>query len=183
MDCSIEDCGTAAFARGWCKKHYTRFLRHGDPRHPSWTDRSVEQRFWEKVDFSGSCWGWMGPRSKGYGRFGIGGKVVLAHRFARELLGVPAPADLCLDHLCRNKACVNPDHTEPVTLAENTRRAGFKKGMRTVIGDSHLAKTHCKRGHPYDDKNTCITPDGWRRCRECGRLAVQRHRARKEANQ
>lgn len=142
---------------------------------------SIEDRFWVKVDFSGPCWEWTASRNpEGYGRFGVRHREArLAHRVAWELLVGPIPEGLCLDHLCRNKSCVNPDHLEAVTPAENTRRAGFRKGMRTVAGDLHLAKTHCKRGHPYDDKNTYITPDGWRHCRKCSRLAQQRYRARK----
>lgn len=142
---------------------------------------AIEDRFWAKVDFTGPCWEWMAGRDRdGYGRFSARGMASqYAHRVAWELLGLVIPDGLCLDHLCRNKSCVNPDHTEPVTIAENTRRAGFKKGMRTVIGDYHLGKTHCKRGHAYDAANTYITPDGWRHCRECSRLATQRYRARK----
>jgi hypothetical protein len=99
------------------------------------------------------------------------GVVVLryAHRVAYERMVGPVPDGLQLDHLCRNRMCVNPQHLEPVTAGENTRRA------RALI-------THCPQGHPYDDANTGRSPDGTKRyCHECKRLkALARYRATKQ---
>lgn len=127
------------------------------------------ERFWPKVDKSGPvpahrpelgpCWIWIASRTDlGYGKFGVGTALgwVGAHRFAYELLAGPIPAGLTLDHLCRNTSCVNPVHLEPVTSAENVRRAA-------------AAITHCPAGHPYDEANTRIVKGGYRQCRTCDR--------------
>jgi hypothetical protein len=119
--------------------------------------RSVEARFWEKVDKSGDCWIWTGVLNHGYGGFApIHGLLVLTHRFAYELLIGPIPEGLQLDHLCRVRSCVNPAHLEPVTQKENNRRA-------------QAIKTHCPSGHPYDEVNTYLW-QGRRKCRECRRI-------------
>lgn len=120
------------------------------------------QRFWSRVEKTPTCWLWTGyTTSRGYGQLGKGSgptQAHLAHRVAYELLVGPVPAGLELDHLCRNPPCVNPSHLEPVTHAENMRRAG------AVV-------TQCKHGHPYDEANTYIRPDrGTRQCRACSRV-------------
>jgi len=73
--------------------------------------------------------------------------------------------------LCRNRACCNPAHLEPVTRAENVRR-----GMG---GANWAAKTHCPQGHPYDDENTYVNPRGSRNCRTCATESAKRYRARR----
>ena len=88
-------------------------------------DRSLtsEQKFWVQVNKTNTCWLWTGyiPPS-GYGLVCFKGKVRNAHRVAYTLVKGAVPRGLDLDHLCRTKACVNPDHLEPVTHAENMRR-------------------------------------------------------------
>lgn len=145
--CSIPDCGERRTGREWCTKHYARWRRHGDPlftRRPMWGQPSAV-RFFAKVDASGVCWEWTASNDgcKGYGRF----DKQSAHRWAFEYLVGPIPAGMTLDHLCRNPACVNPDHLEVVSFGVNTLRGGSVSAL-------NARKTHCLRGHPFSDFNT-----------------------------
>src|ERR1035437_6893898 len=106
---------------------------------------SMIARFWAKVDKTEDCWNWTAHTDgMGYGQLakpGQHGGLVVAHRFAYELLVGPIPEGLQLDHLCRNRACVNPDHLEPVT-----RRVNILRGVG--FGAVNAKKTECPRGHP-----------------------------------
>jgi hypothetical protein len=119
-------------------------------------------RFRTKVSLGDGCWEWTGARSRsGYGYFGMGGHAAYrSARVAYESEIGPIPVGLELDHLCRNRACVRPEHLEPVTNRVNTLR-GF--GITGV----NAAKTHCIKGHPFDEANTYRYPDGGRECRRC----------------
>jgi len=110
-----------------------------------------------EVDHNG-CWLWTGAVSaKGYGRLKVGTRTVPAHRACYELLAGPIPKERPqLDHLCAVKRCVNPEHLEPVTNAENSRRRSARI-------------THCPHGHEYTPENTIRWADGKRRCRTCDR--------------
>lgn len=94
-----------------------------------------------------------------------------AHRVAYELFVAEIPEGFDLDHLCRNRGCVNPDHLEPVTRRENLLRG-------ETIPARNARITHCPQGHPYDAENTRIRPCGRRRCAACNREAARRWRAR-----
>lgn len=94
----------------------------------AWLDANAkgfdfEAAFWEKVDKSGECWVWTANTHKGYGNYGSRERRQKAHRWAWEFTNGPIPDGLEIDHLCRNRACVRPTHLEPVTHAENVRRA------------------------------------------------------------
>lgn len=122
--CSVEGCEKPYRCSGYCGMHYRRWLNSGDPLAVSFIRGDDSARFWAKVAITPSCWLWQGWADRdGYGALDVGGRFTRAHRFAYEELVGPIPDGLTIDHLCRVRNCVNPDHMEPVTLAENTRRA------------------------------------------------------------
>ncbi len=125
---------------------------------------SLWDRFWAKVDASGDCWEWTGAKlTQGYGHFGVrAGVHRSAHRVAWELLIGPIPDGLEIDHLCRNRSCVNTDHLEPVTRRVNQTRGFGLAGRRA-------RRTQCPQGHPYDATNTVLSKRNQRNCRECAR--------------
>ena len=122
------------------------------------------RRFDEKVlPTPSGCWEWAGWHNhKGYGMFWFEGRDQPAHRVSYTLSVGEIPAGLDLDHLCRNRGCVNPAHLEPVTRGENLLRGD-------TFNARNAAKTECPKGHPYDDKNTYTTRKGGRSCRTCHR--------------
>lgn len=126
---------------------------------------AVSDRFWSHVDKSGACWVWTGYKSRGYGRFYMGGRRHLAHRVAYKALVGQIPEGLTIDHLCRNKPCVNPAHMEVVTRGENALRGGGG----AVASANRRAKTHCINGHEYTKENTRTIRNGSRQCKTCGR--------------
>ena len=130
------------------------------------------RRFWAKVQKTEDCWLWTAALDQGYGRFSVApGRAARAPRVAYELLVGSIPADRQLDHLCRNRACVNPAHLELVTSRTNTLR-GLGRTARNA------RRTHCPKGHPYSPENTLVSKDGERFCRECRRLACEQRRRR-----
>ncbi len=166
--CSITDCPRLRHGRKrWCKLHYSRWHRHGDPlKLTGWPRRPTTERFWSKVEFTETCWLWTGGISHhsktGCGGYGCFDKTY-AHRYSYEFCVGPIPSDLEIDHLCRVHRCVNPDHLEVVTRRENQRRGN-------TLTAHNLAKTHCAHGHRFDEDNTYIRPDtGNRQCKQCGR--------------
>lgn len=136
-------------------------------------------RFCDRVEIPADktkCWEWIGPKhTAGYGRFPIKRKYMLAHRLLYECVHGPKsiPEKYHLDHLCRNRGCVNPAHLEPVTARENVLR-GIGACAR------NLRKSHCKRGHPLDGDNVYRLQGKWRACKTCVRENSKRRHAQKK---
>lgn len=110
-------------------------------------------RFFAKVDKTDTCWLWTASLNhKGYGQFQSStfGRPMLAHRFSYLMFAGAILPGLVLDHTCEIKACVNPEHLEPVTNRENLKRG--KVGQKNA--EHHRAKTHCRKGHEYTESNT-----------------------------
>lgn len=120
---------------------------------------------------SSPCWQWYGGGvPSGYGRWRNG----YAHRHYYEFAVGPIPDGTEIDHLCRNRGCVNPAHMEAVPHRVNMLRGN-------TIPAKNVAKTHCLRGHPFDEKNTRINKEGARRCRACNRGYSRQHNERVRA--
>jgi hypothetical protein len=117
-----------------------------------------------EVGHESGCWLWAGTLNRGgYGSFKIDGKTHAMHRLLYEEFRGPIPAGLELDHLCRVRHCVNPQHLEPVTRRENCLRG-------TSFAAINAAKEACKHGHPYSGDNLYVDGEGRRFCRECRRV-------------
>lgn len=117
------------------------------------------------------CWLWLGQiKPNGYGAIGMNvdgkWKTKYAHRISYETFVGPIPQNADLDHKCRQRCCVNPDHLEPVSRSENMLRS-------PLLGRHQSSKTHCPSGHAYSGINAA----GARVCRTCQRLAVQKSRS------
>jgi hypothetical protein len=154
--------------------------------HQPWTaarrqgfERARIERFWERVDRSAGpqqCWPWTGSRNwLGYGRAKVRGRHSNAHRIAYLLAGRPIPAGFQVDHLCRVRACCNPQHLEAVPARENVLRGEAPSAQ-------NASKTHCSRGHSFEGSNLVVTKSKnqrYRECRTCQRERVRRYRARR----
>lgn len=123
-------------------------------------------RFQKKLDIvsngADGCWIWQGHKRKdGYGRFWRQGSCQYAHRISYEIFHGPISNGLVIDHQCRNRICVRPDHIRAVNIRTNC----IENSMSGPVVNS--LKTHCPKGHGYTKDNTYIHPDGSRRCRVC----------------
>lgn len=137
--------------------------------------KPIGDRFWSKVALpdENGCMRWMACKFRsGHALFKKDGVNQGAHRVSYELLVGPIPDGLHIDHLCRVRDCVTPDHLEPVTPAENTRR-GLLSERR---GSFERAKTHCRNGHPFIPENLVNRSRPGRDCKICHRLREERKR-------
>lgn len=123
------------------------------------------------------CWLWSGATTGEYGTLWANGRYYGAHRLAYEMFIGPIPDGLHIDHLCRVRYCVNPDHLEPVTMRENNLR-----GVGAPAQNAR--KTRCLKGHAFDAVNTHVRPgDGGRECRQCKRERQRAARKQKDLTQ
>lgn len=173
--CVVEGCERTHFGKGMCRPHYRRFMKYGDPVAPAPSQRTnTYERWLSYVEKTDTCWLWRGSmwESTGYGRFWVDDKTVLVHRWSYEHHVGPIPKGKHLDHLCRVRNCVRPDHLEPVTARENLLRGETQAAK-------NAAKTHCPRGHPYDKTNTYIDCRGARSCITCRKASDAARREKK----
>jgi len=191
MTCRVEGCDREVHIKKHklCFKHYFRLWKNGDvhavltpkPLSDGPVVKTIKLRgkdfgltqaeidnFYGKIKKTNSCWHWESSIGwDGYGRFSLRKNCYLAHRFSYELNVGPIPTGMQIDHLCRNRFCVNPAHLDPVDNDENMYRRV-------------LARAHCKNGHPFDEKNTYVNPNRgrFRVCRKCAALYQRRRNAR-----
>lgn len=178
--CSYPGCGRKHNARGLCGPHGA-MQRKGEQLRPLQgrtgpLPKTSIERFASKVALQDD--GrliWLGGTTRGgYGTFDAetghsAQKKAMSHRWIFEYHGGHIPEGHDIDHLCRNRACVHPDHLEPVTRAENIRRAA-------------AIKTHCPSGHAYTPENTYVRPGTvHRKCRTCARERDIERRGQKNA--
>ncbi len=170
--CSVNGCDRLHKSHGYCAAHVNRWLRHGDPlahipirgahgKEP--TDERFQRYVVEKPN---GCWEWTGWIDvDGYGGFrNDNGTSCKAHRWSYEYHRGPIAPGLTIDHLCRNRRCVNPEHLEVVTIRVNVLRGD-------TLPARNAAATHCCRGHAFTPDNTYVDPkSGKRACRTCRRM-------------
>jgi hypothetical protein len=157
--CPKSKCVNPIWAKGLCSTHYLR-NRVWDPESAYYRTHVVidgdECHLWTgQVDQKGYAW---------YGRLNL-------HRRAYEDANGPIPQGLVIDHLCRVRHCINPEHLEAVTQRENNLRGNSPAAI-------NARKTHCLRGHAFDEENTYVSPTkGGRSCRECTRMHSRKYKS------
>lgn len=163
--CKHAGCPRPHSSHGFCSPHAAQWVRHGH----TWEvgrGEPLELRIGRKVEAVGTCQVWRGNvMANGYGQISWNRRPWLVHRAVWTQLRGPIPAEMTIDHLCRNRACVNVDHMEVVTRGENSIRGG---GLERTWSNRR-AKTHCKHGHEYTPENTYVMKSGGRACRACQR--------------
>ena len=126
-----------------------------------WAGKDSMERFIDHIEIlNNGCWQWLGSLStSGYGKHYIGSTQFFAHRFSYTIFNNEIPKNLHIDHLCRNRGCVNPEHLEAVTRKTNILRGNGA----TAINNR---KKYCKNGHPFIRENISKVPNG-KRCKIC----------------
>lgn len=169
--CVVDGCfaETRYLRKGMCDKHYRRVLRNGTIV-PKVIFGDNKSRFLSKVAINSEsgCWLWTDYLDDdGYGQFKVSGKTLRAHRWIYSEYYNGIDSELVIDHLCRVRRCVNPEHMELVTTQENSARGNGSRRYFQNLG-------HCTHGHEYVDGSYFILGDGSWRCRDCSNAAWRR---------
>ena len=139
----------------------------------------AEEKFWPHVSVRDSalCWPWLGNKNDGYGYEHFEGRTLKAHRISAILHGLEVPPRMHVDHICRNRACINPAHLRVVTPAQNTLENSV------AVTALNAAKTHCVHGHQLTEGNLTANAlkKGWRSCAECTRRRNKASKSRARA--
>lgn len=171
--CSIGTCSGVVYCKGWCRKHYTRWYRHGDPQAVEVIRGDDLARFRDsyEIDPITGCHLWTELLNhRGYAKFFAGGKTMGGHTWAWTQKNGPVPRGKQLDHFfCDTKLCVNADHVRPTTARENVLRSDSVSAL-------NAAKEKCVNGHAFTAENTYLTKRGTRQCRQCVRDRKRRAR-------
>jgi len=146
-ECLVDGCATKPLARSYCNKHYQRLTKHGDVN-VNHRDRPLADRFWEKVDKSGSCWLWTSAvAGNGYGQFHVGPRNASprpSHRIAWELThGASIPEGAVIDHICFTPLCVNPAHLRATTTKLNVE---YRRRGRIPVPESGFRGVYRAKG-------------------------------------
>jgi len=138
---------------------------------------NIKEKIFLRVlcDIKTKCWEWKGAKSGGYGNFVINGKQMRAHRLSYQIFIGELRPKFQINHMCSNRSCINPEHLEQITHAEN--------GSREKANHYNARLTHCKRGHEFNETNTrySIRPNGhngWklRQCKICRKITSANYR-------
>ncbi len=182
--CSFPGCDRKARAKGQCDRH-CRLRCQGKELHPLKMKRghgTPPRIIYDEIEcpnkeLEGPCHIFRGHKSQnGYGSVRLNGKMVPVHRYCWEVKFGPIPEGLVVDHRCRSRACCNPNHLRIVTCKINA--------LENSVGISAInaAKTHCPRGHQFDDGSLKIYRYGPRRvCMVCDKIRNKRRAAEKKA--
>jgi len=136
--CSFDGCVNASRARGWCWPHYKQWHR-GEEQRPVGYRKPPEERFWSKFKVAANgCWEWQDSLSLGYGHISLlvdgESSRAPAHRFSYELAYGPIPDGADIDHICHNRACVNPEHLRAASRKQNAEhRLGAQINSKTGV--------------------------------------------------
>lgn len=135
--CTVPNCARASYAIGQCNMHYLRYRKYGSFENPLGT---AEQRFWSKVEKTDTCWNWISTMRAKYGVFTLDKETFAAHRYSYQTAVGPIPEGMHIDHMCHNKACVNPDHLRACEPKQNVENRGVlnrnnTSGVRGVTWD------------------------------------------------